>query len=288
MDVKTRIFLLLTLVLLASGCISGDSESDESFQGLLNSSENSSFGVSYSVSGPAIEDGIVIDIYRSNDLRHLKAVRETPGGTVISEVYELENNTVSCYTSPSPGGGTEVCTVGYRDGIYNFLNTDKWNVTGVNRSGTENISERACKAFSTDIKVRGQSLRLEEVFDADICLDQEKGYVSAMNISSEERLVDFRVQNYTEKVPEDRLTLDRVVEVVTHCTDSRDVEITPMRQLEEAVLSVNGENRTVSLPEKFETEFYQLPERDLKTGENTIAVYTEEGSLTRTCYRRPN
>lgn len=284
---RPQILLLFTVVLLASGCMSGDSGFEQNFQSLVNTSDNSMFHVTYAVSGPEIEDEIDITVYRKNDREKFRAVRETPGGTVIEESYSLENRTVSCYTSPSPRGGSTRCTVGESDGIYTFLNPDRWTVKDINSSGTGNISGRECKKFSTILEVDGQILDPDKELEGDICLDTEKGFVSRINVSSDRSLAGFEAKKYSGEVSENELDLPRAVGIDGHCTDSYDVELTPLKDVNEAILSVNGENNTVSLPERFETQFYSIPQDQLDVGENIITVYTDEGTQARYCYRRP-
>lgn len=284
---RPQILLLFTVILLASGCMSEDPRYEQSFQSLVNTSDNSSFHVTYAVSGPEIEDKIEINVHRKNGREKFRAVRETSGGTVIEESYSLENRTVSCYTSPSPRGGSTRCTVGESDGIYTFLNPDRWTVNKINRSTTENISSRECRKFSTLLEVEGQILDPGTELKADICLDTEKGFISKMNVSSDRSPVDFEVENFSSEVSEKDLGLPRAVGIDGHCTDSYDVELTPLKDVNEAVLSVNGENKTVTLPERFETQFYSIPQDHLDVGENTITVYTDEGNQDRYCYRRP-
>lgn len=282
-----RITAILLLVLIASGCIGSsttEQTSSEKLEGLMNESERTTYNVKYAVSGPEAPENTNISVQGLENGEKYVVGRGTPGGDVVTTAYVLENNTVTCTDEPSTGGLS--CSVGEGRAIQKMLQIEEWNMDNLSHTGQQEVAGRTCERFSASVKnALSQGITATGI-DIDLCLDSEKGFPSSIEITAEGTLFNFtavEVRNGTDK----GLELPQPVGIVPHCTDSHEIDLTPLKQVEEAEISLNGYSKVVELPERFERGVYSIPEQRIDQGMNNITVRSGGETKHRICYRRP-
>jgi outer membrane lipoprotein-sorting protein len=282
-----RITAILLLVLIASGCTGSsttEQTSSEKLEGLMNESERTTYNVKYAVSGPEAPENTNISLQGLENGEKYVFGRGTPGGDVVTTAYVLENNTVTCTDEPSTGGLS--CSVGEGRAIQKMLQIEEWNMEDISYTGQQEVAGRMCERFSASVEnALSQGITATGI-DIVLCLDSEKGFPSSIEITAEGTLFNFtavEVRNGTDK----GLELPQPVGIVPHCTDSHEIDLTPLKQVEEAEISLNGYSKVVELPERFERGVYSIPEQRIDQGMNNITVRSGGETKHRICYRRP-
>jgi len=283
---RQKTVLLILITLIASGCTSTENTEtpEQKMQELVNQSENTTYQVKYRVTGPEAPENTEITVKGLEGGEVYTVDRETPGGTVSTKAYVLEEKTVVCGTDPSTESVS--CTVGEGEVIQKMLQIEKWTLENLTYTGEKNISGRSCQAFSASIeKAERKGLTSTET-DLGFCLDSANGFPSSIEVIGDGTILNFKAEN-VETGNGGELELPKALGVVPHCTDSYEIDLTPLKQVEEAEIELNGYSKIVRLPERFETQSYNIPEQKIDEGENNITVRTG-GEISHTiCYRRP-
>lgn len=210
--------------------------------------------------------------------------RNTPGGEIVTTGYGLEDTTVTCTDEPSIGGLS--CRVGGEEAIQKMLQIDEWSMENLSYSGEGEVNGRSCEQFSASVQNALSQGITETGVDIDFCLDSKKGFPSSIEVSGEETILVFTAVE-VESGTDESLELPQPLGVVPHCTDSYEIDITPLKQVEEAEVSLNGYSKVVELPERFERGVYSIPEQRIDEGTNNITLRSGGETQHQICYRRP-
>lgn len=286
--------LLLISVLLASGCISSSSETpsaQERFTGLSNLNETSTYTVQYSLTGSGTDySGVNVSISNFKEGERFVVERETPGGDRITRIYTVDNRTISCSAGLSRQHAS--CSLEGDEALHSMLQLDNWNLQDFNISDQVSIAGRTCQGFTA----RPQNTRTLGLDSSpaqtqlQLCIDTEEGYTAQLRVENSrnnESLLEFAAEKVETGLEKD-LELPRSVAIVGHCTDSYEIDLTPLKEVEEAQITVNNYTETVDLPERFQKGVYSVPEENIHTGINDITVTAGETTQNSTCYRRPS
>ena len=283
---RQKTVLLILITLIASGCTSTENTKtpEQKMQELVNQSQNTTYQVKYRVTGSEAPENTEITVKGLKGGEVYTVDRETPGGTVSTKAYVLEEKTVVCGTDPSSESVS--CTVGEGEVIQKMLQIEKWTLENLTYTGEKNISGRSCQAFSASVeKAERKGLTSTET-DLDFCLDSTNGFPSGIEVIGDGTVLNFKAEN-VETGTGGELELPKALGVVPHCTDSYEIDLTPPKQVEEAEIELNGYSKIFRLPERFETQSYNIPEQKIDEGENNITVRTGEEISHTICYRRP-
>ncbi|AOV94899.1 hypothetical protein AQV86_03160 [Nanohaloarchaea archaeon SG9] len=283
---RQKTVLLILITLIASGCTSTENTEtpEQKMQELVNQSQNTTYQVKYTATGPEAPENTEITVKGLEGGEVYTVDRETPGGTVSTKAYVLEEKTVVCGTDPSSESVS--CTVGEGEVIQKMLQIEKWTLKNLTYTGEKNISGRVCKAFSASAeKAERKGLTSTET-DLDFCLDFANGFPSGIEVIGDGTILNFTAEN-VETNTGGELELPKTLGVTPHCTDSYEIDLTPLKQVEEAEIELNSYSKIVRLPKRFETQSYNIPEQKIDEGENNITVRTEGEISHIICYRRP-
>lgn len=282
-----RIAALMLPIIIASGCTASNTqEPQERMEGLINASDNATYNVRYSVSGQEAPGNANISVQGLENGEKYLVARETPGGEIVTTGYVLEDTTVTCTDEPSTGGLS--CRVGGEEAIQKMLQIEEWSLENISYKGGRDVSERSCEQFSASVENSLNQGITGTGVEIGFCLDSENGFPSSIQVSSgdEEDLLDFsaiEVETDTGGV----LELPQPLGVFPHCTDSFEIDLTPLKQVEEAEISLNGYSKVVELPERFEKGVYSIPEQRIDEGTNNITISSGGETQHKICYRRP-
>ena len=283
---KKRITAIFLLTLITSGCTGSNTTEQspsEKVEGLINASESTTYNVEYAVSGPEAPENTNISVQGRENGEKYVVERETPGGEFIMTAYVLENNTVACSDEPSTGLS---CSVGSEEALQKMLQVDEWNMENISYTGQQEVAGRSCEKFSASVENPLSQGITATGIEIDLCLDLEKGFPSSIEISAEENLLNFTAVE-VESGTGQGLELPQTIGVVPHCTDSYEIDLTPLKDVEEAEISLNGYSKAVELPERFERAVYSIPEQRIDQGTNNITVSSGGQTQHMMCYRRP-
>ena len=277
--------LLITVVFLASGCIEGQNTDPEGFEELKEKKDSATFRIDYSFTSE--KDSANISYFNLEGREKYASSRDTPGGLFEDRTYLLNESAVTCSEEPSPQGRRTHCKDALSDRSYRMLQLDKINLQQVNYTGKDSFNGRKCEKYSASLGEEREALRRGESIE--ICLDTEEGFISSLNITQGDRILSrFRAENVSDTVDRSEIELERPVGIFPHCTDSFEVDITTFKELDKAKISINGFNKTVNLPEQFETGVYSIPEENIEQGDNKLEIQVGGGVIEKSCYRRPS
>ncbi len=300
-----KVAAVLALVVAVSGCSSFmDSRSPmQKFQDLSEERESSTYHVKYSLSMPALGEigsslsGIDIQLYNMDGKRK-SVVSSSLGTSSVTANYRIGNHTVTCEEGGLYSEGVS-CRMG-ESGEMDFTGSLlEGGVAEINYTGSRTIAGRSCEMFTV---VPNETEELDMSYTSgsvvmDVCLDSEKGYFALLAVnsstdselggSSSDTVLRMKVTEHDEKVSQSDLRIPVSVGVDSYCSSSdsldSEVSITPFQDLDQATLSVNGENRSVKLRGRFEAKDVAISDEELVEGSNQIAVYTGDGKQTDSC-----
>lgn len=286
--------LLLIIVLLGSGCISSSSEApsaQETFKDLSNLGRVSTYSVKYSLTGSGTDYSRVnISASKFQEGEKYEISRETPGGDRVTRIYMIENRTVSC--SAGLVGTYTSCSLEGDEALYKMLQVSKWNPQALKLSTTKNIKGRNCQQFIARPQIT-RKLGLEQQPENTLlkfCIDTEKGYTAHLQVENRqnnETVLEFNTEKIETNLDQG-LELPRSVAIISHCTDSYEIDLIPLEDVETAQITLNNYTETVELPERFQKGIYSVPEKSIQTGINDITVKAGDTTQNSTCYRRPS
>lgn len=281
---RAELLVALIAVLISSGCAGSspaESKKDPEVEDILEG-RNSTYNVSYSiVSGVGDVENNTLSFLIGDEDIFIRSERETPGGLFRTRTYVMEDGLVVCREEPSPGDADASCQVGDIPIEHLILLPDRWN------SSFEYVRYRdeGCEDFRGSTNNLVRTFSPLDVENLTMCLEKDSGLLKEASLKTKRGSLRIKLEEKKPLTGKAGLNLERTVGIVGHCQGSNEVDLTSFEDLTTAVLSVNGNNRTVVLPPKFETRSARMPARFLESGENRIAVYAGGKKQVSICYR---
>lgn len=271
-----RFWILLAITVIASGCMGGSSEPETdtnqpinqpSFSEVASKAELSEYSVRYSYDGPGplIYSGRP-EVYSYNGVRKVRRPGQMPGGSEISyNVYYSGDIEIDCSEGMRglSGCSTLPTDVAPSTDYYDYR-IDRFNVT---KKGVRTHLDRQCYLY----RLSGGDFINSYM---DICLDREKGFVSFLEMKSDEfnrTVMEMEAEAYKPTASAENVSAPVNAVPSISCYDET-VNITTTDYSGLVTFNVNeGENRTIEMDDWSEKSFNITGK--IVEGENTVKAY---------------
>ncbi|MFB6114926.1 MAG: hypothetical protein ABEK04_01430 [Candidatus Nanohalobium sp.] len=284
-----KVLAVLVIVVLASGCSQNSlpENAAEGYDQLVDKRDNGKYHVNYKVkmkssSLPSQNINVNVDLYQFNGVQKIVGKTLSSYSSATKAVYRIDNNTVTCRESV----GTISCDSGSDANLFSLILSPEFS--SFNYSGTGKFAGRKCKMFAVTPNMSSINPSSYSSLDMKACVDRRQGFISYMQINISDSTgsvtLTIKAEAFDRNVGKENVKLPKALSVTTTCYSNPTVSITPLKPVNSAVLSVNGENRTVELGERFSEKKFDLSDSRVEDGSNDIKVYADGEKVEKNCY----
>lgn len=300
---RTRIVLLMVVVVLGSGCAAlQDQSPEQKFKSQLQDATTSKYHVEYDIE--ADMGGIGGMISGAVDSPELYSTEERS-----KFVVGFSGMTAAVYNVF--GENTAYCTEGSFLGLDNSSNgpeckktpdteikTEWMENVSIKEAGTETVASRECNLYTLEEAENFSSSEIPDKAEQysegnfKICLDKEKGYpalislkmnrTSELRSSDSEQSIDIKAESHDTEFDEMDLIVP-VSAITTLSCDPFQANVTSFGYEGSADVTVNGQEETTITMETGDTETVELSEANKEDGTNEIEVDTGRNTYTSEC-----
>lgn len=301
---ETKLIILLSAAILASGCASFNQSTEQKFKSQIQDASNSKYHVAYDVEADLQGlGGFVSGAINSPELYSTKDSSKFVVGITgmdIASYNIFSDETVVCRQGSVFGlsNSSELsCQMNQQSNSFNF--EQAFENVSIEEAGTDRAAGRKCNMYTLSEKQNitediPQAAQQYSDGKFQICLDKKKGYPAIIKVirnkTSELRgtgtkeSVSVTAESYDTNFQDSELDIPVSIGVNVQC-DPFTANITSFKYNGQATLTVNGENsQSINLEEGNTIEMGLL---NKATGENKVEVTPESSSaesVTGSCY----
>lgn len=298
----------LAAAVMLAGCTGQSSQRDSEtvFMDLVSQQQSSTYHVSYTADGTLRGDpGRVVSDMELNRYRYQgrpkSVVTVTASGRQwIDAAFRTQDRKLTCFDVAAVGeSGDASFSCSLEDSEWQFIDqfTDAKNFR-LNLSGTREIAGRTCQAFTavptanTAFNIAGAT-KDGNGMTITLCVDKAQGYLAyvSVNATSTSELSGEKTQNlftlraisHDTDVTADDVALPVSAIMDVYCDEEPHVRITPLEQLQQPELTVNGESLSWSGSAPFTPMNVSIPISALNKGTNNVTLSTGTEGRRKSC-----